>query len=634
MNKKLTFKDLETTAVEQILFEKNKKNGKISNWRRNDTKYYGAKEPTNASRANVNLAKTQEFVHTILSKIDTPLIFKFQKTKNAQTKRVELLNSLRKFDAKRNNWDIKDIAGKKQGTMYGRAIYYYNAKNTDGIYQPNLENIDVYDFLIDNTVGGIDIEHARYMGNYNIVLTRAELEAGVKKGIYNKGKVQLLLSGEGNITEETKQKQDKRDRETADTTETKTSMQSKDLFIFWRWFMKINGVMYYVLLTDTGTAIRAEEAKNVLPEVDGNVMYPYWSWATFIDLTKFWTPSFVDFASEIFDAQNITINQMLDNADAINKPQKAIDISKVKDKTSLRKKMIILQPDTNANQAIQSLNVPSISTPLKVYEALDLIQQKSSGVTDGVSGTSDIKGKVGIYEGNQLAIADKFNLLDKSYSFGYERFAELYKRGVETYLTKKIAVKITGVHGVEIKKVNKNDLMKKNDDYSIVVESSNADFLANTQKSKDKLNYLTNLVNDQEVNQKVRKEMLGKLSGFSEDEIERLLDVSNYANSELMSEADKDVESLLNGEDVPINDLANNAYKQKLVHYLRDYKHDMTDKQYLHIAQYIESLTETIMRNETSGVQNFKTNLLNNISTQTQGLPPTQQPQPPNKLNQ
>ncbi len=51
------------------------KNGKIKNWRINESLYYGQKEVDDTTRANVALGQMQEFVHTLLSKIDNPLEF-------------------------------------------------------------------------------------------------------------------------------------------------------------------------------------------------------------------------------------------------------------------------------------------------------------------------------------------------------------------------------------------------------------------------------------------------------------------------------------------------------------------------------------------------------------------------------
>ena len=70
--------------------------------------------------------------------------------------------------------------------------------------------------------------------------------------------------------------------------------------------------------------------------------------------------------------------------------------------------------------------------------------------------------------------------------------------------------------------------------------------------------------------------MSAKITGFNDDEVEQLLDVSVYGNSKIMSECDRDIEKLLDNEDIKPNRNANNAYKQKMVNYLKDHEEDIS----------------------------------------------------------
>lgn len=86
-------------SLNEIAFARRYKQGKVTNWNKNEEMYYGRKRISTESRANVDLGRMQEFVHTLLSKVDNPLIFKFVKRKEAQVKRVRRLNALRESDA-------------------------------------------------------------------------------------------------------------------------------------------------------------------------------------------------------------------------------------------------------------------------------------------------------------------------------------------------------------------------------------------------------------------------------------------------------------------------------------------------------------------------------------------------------
>lgn len=597
MINKQTIDKIAAQSINEIDIARTYKNGKVKSWQSNESMYYGVKETSEDSRANISLGRMQEFVHTLLSKIDNPLVFKFTKRKPSQLSRVELLNSLRRFDADRNFWDLKDIVGKKQGIIYGRAIYAYYASSDKGTYESNLENVDVYDFLIDPSCGGIDIENAFYMGRWGVVKTIKDLKDGVKNKIYNKEAVSRLIESGGNSTEENQEEINKRSRSYDQETIGDKENNNHNKFKLWEWFTTFEGERYYILMDNSGQWIRCEK----LSDMFSCNTWPFWTWAAFPDLTEFWTPSYCDYARDLFLAQDASIGQMLDNADAINKPMRAVDVSAIDDVTKLKYRkdgIIPVKKGVDINKAYQTVITPSINTPIQVFEILEGIQEKASGVTAQAKGTSDEKGKVGIYQGNEAAIADRFGLLNKSYSFGYKRFAKLYENGVKDHLIKKIAIEILGPNGVEVKQISKRDLYKKGDEYGITVEASNAEMMASKQDRNEKLAFLASEVNNPMINKKKSFEMRALISGLSEEDVRQLLDTNSYGNEKLISEADRDLESLLMGEVIEINDAANNQYKQRMVDYLRDHKEDINDRQFFAISAYIDSLEDVIFRNE------------------------------------
>ena len=120
---RVTVDNIARQALSEIQAARVFKQGKVKNWQLNEQLYYGTYKKLVEARASVQLGRMQEFVHTILSKIDNPLSFKFTRRKPSQLKRVALLNALRQADQFRGDWDIKDIVGKKQAIIYGRAIY-------------------------------------------------------------------------------------------------------------------------------------------------------------------------------------------------------------------------------------------------------------------------------------------------------------------------------------------------------------------------------------------------------------------------------------------------------------------------------------------------------------------------------
>jgi hypothetical protein len=583
-------------ALTEIQFARTYKQGKIQNWQKNEQMLYGRKQKSDESRANIELGRMHEFVHSLLSKVDNPLTFKFIKRKPSQKKRVERLNSLRAYDAQRDNWDIKDIVGKKQAIVYGRAIYCYYAESPDGVYRPHLENVDVYDFLVDPAVGGIELDKAMFMGRYGVVKTREQLKRGIKYGYYLKYETQNLIDGASNATESTTEETNKQPRQTDQNVWTvNREITGSDKFKFWEWYTTYEGTRYYLCMTNDGNVIRVEELSNIFDSDE----FPFWSYAAFPDLTEFWTPSYCDYVREVFMAQSVSINQMFDNAEQINKPQKVVNVNAIESLAELkfrRDGIIRTKGNVDADKAIQMLRVPAIETPIKVYQLLDVIQEKASGVTAGSKGLSD-EDKVGIYEGNEANAADRFGLFNKSYSFGYQRFAQLYEHGVREHLKKKVAVDILGADGVEIEEIGYSDIFRKQDKFSVMVEASNSEAALSTVAQRTRITFLQSQAANPIQNQKKAYEVQAQIAGFEDDQIKQLMDTSEFGDADIMSEAERDIEMLLDGKTVKPNRAANAAYLQRFVDYSTDNQEDISESQFMRLIAYMEEVKPIVMRN-------------------------------------
>lgn len=586
--------EIVTQALQEISFARRYKQGKVRNWQLNEDLYYGNKQKAEESRANVDLGQMQEHVHTLLSKIDNPLTFKFEKRKESQLKRVGRLNALKDFDADRDNWDIKDIAGKKQAILYGRAIYSYAAQS-DSKYKPQLENVDVYDFLVDPSAGGLDLEMGRFMGRYGVVKDRYQLENNPS---YLKDEVRTLLDGSGNNTERPQEEINKQNRVYANKHDkAQKENQSVDKFKLWEWYTTYKGERYYLLLSETG-ACAIKVCK--LTELFKSNLWPFWTYAAYPDMTEFWTPSPADYVRELIMAQAVSINQMLDNAERVNRPQRVIDVGAISNLAELKyKRDGYIKANAGTGQsAIKILETPSITTPLEVFKALETIKQTASGVTAGALGVEDTDGRATIYEGNQASVADRFGLFNKSYSFGYRRFGHLYMHGVDEHLTKKVAVDIMGPEGIAVEEFSRRDIFKKEDEFAVIVEASNAELGLSEQKKRIQGAFYSPLLGRADLaNQKVVIEQMGMVAGIEPEKIRQLLQLDMYGNAEIMSEAERDIETIIDGTLPRPNRMANAAYKQRFVDYMMDHEEDISDETFKLMVQYISSLDEVILQN-------------------------------------
>ena len=623
-------------SIKEIAWDRRWKQGKIRNWQKNEIMYYSKKTAPTDSRANVDLARMQEFVHKLLAKIDNPLTFKFTLRKPAQLKRVALLNGLKTSDHDTDNWDMKDLVGKKQGIIYGRCVNHYCASDYDGKdYKSNLTPIDVYDYLIDPAGGGYDLEKARNMGDYGVVLSTEELNQGVKDEIYDEDIVKTLIDGGANNTETNQEQTNKLQRTYDQNTFGQKENKSDDKFKFWRWhttfYNKDTGKSerYYLLMREkAGQCIRIEKLTDLYSATNEFPLgaWPYWSWAAFPDMTEFWTPSYCDYARELLQAQYTTINQGLDNTEAVNKPQKAVVIGNIENPNELKYRrdgIIKVKLNQDINKTIQMLNVPPIDTPLKMFEVLEAIFQKALGVDSTGTQTGSKDEKVAIYEGNQADNADQFGLLNKSYSFGYRRFARLWEVGVKDHLIQDTAIEIVGPSGITIKSANHTDIFKREDRYGLMVEANNAETMASTQKQTTKLAFLGAHGQDPIQNPKKAYEMEAKTAGFTDDEIKQLMDLSEFGNSELMAQCDADIECLLEGEKIKPNSYANAAYAQKIKDYVQEHLDEIkAKKRFPAFLAYMKAIIPNVMRNEHRALRNYKVNMMNN--TGANATPPVE----------
>lgn len=603
---------LEEQAKSEIEFARKYKTRRIAQWHINESLYYGKKNATEDIRANAGIAnaKTQGFVNALLSKIDAPPNIKFRHAKTADLKPARRLNLLfmQEMAHERENLQMKDLLGKKQGILYGRVIYEYHASSQGNEYKSVLSNVSVYDFLIDPAAGGFDIERAQFLGRGGIWRTKEQLWEGADAKRYISAKVKEICgskrskddysaAGEGGEQEAAKSEEEKAKEEARvyiTGTDSKIHMQGNK-YLFWEWYTTYAGRRYYMLFNEsTNKAVRVEYIEDVFK----SGLYPFWTWATDPDLEEFWTLSPVDQMRDIFMVQGASVDQLLDNAEQRNKPMKGVVGDAVKNLNALRygrDKTIRFKKGTDLRQAVKIFETPSLDTPLQVYNTLETIGAVESGVSPATKGVAE-EDKVGIYEGNLQQVADRMGLLNKSYADGYYRFAKLFYYGVQEHLNRKTAIEVVGHDGVELEEITKKDV-KGYADYGIDVEASDAELNASITDQKNKLAYLQGAKGSGAINEKVREEMEAQIAGFSQDEIRRLMDVTEFADAELLSEAARDIERLLMGEEFEPNMNANNAYKQKLVDYMMDQREHMDDQTWQRFVQYVMDIEPYVIEN-------------------------------------
>lgn len=587
-------------ALDEIDFARDAKKNIIDKWHKNEDLYYSKKTKTEPGRANVNLNEAQGFVQSFLSKINTPYNFKYVKGEEADLKAASIANALKDQDAKVGKWNFKVMLARNQLILYGRYIFEYHASSGSG-YKSVLSNVDVYDFLIDPNCGGSDIEKALYMGRCGIQKSKTDIEEGIKSGKYLRTEGRQLISGAGNLDTTTEEETQKKNRWSA-LLQKDRIMSRTDIWKFWEWYTTYEGQRYYVLLTEEGgIGIRVEP----IEEIFESGLYPFFTAAAYPDLTEFWSPSPMDGVREIMMAKSKAINQMLDNGEAINRPMKAFDVDAIKNPNLLKYRtdgLIPVKGGVDINKAVQFFPTVGLTTTIQVYDKLNEITDINSGVTSGIKGQASEK-QVGIYEGNQANAADRFSLISESESEAQQRFAKLYLCGLDEHLNTKTSIQMIGIDGIKFEEVNKKDL-KRNKEFDIMVITSGAEEKMQTTEKKNKLTFLTSKAADQSgiYNKKILAEMEAKIAGFTEEETKYMLDVKNEGRADLMAECAEDIQSMLAGKYIEVNDMANTAYMQKMKDYLRDNKEYIVKHPKIAdlFFEYMQRLTPVVITNMTA----------------------------------
>ncbi len=594
LNKTLRDKLL-SQSLEEIEFARKYKEHRYGQWSRNQDLYAGKQKNIDESRSHIMLPKMQGFVDTLLSKVDTPPNIRYVQGEEADRKKAQRANALIEKDSSQSvgRWGFKDLLGKKQGIIYGRTIFEYHASSHKK-YSSNLSNVDVYDFFIDPMAGGIDIEKAKFLGRKGVYLSKTKLEEGAKSKKYISKEVKKLIQT-NDTAQEDKEEKEKNNRYFKLSTATK-KMEKTDDFELFEWYTTYKGKRYYLLLSeDKKITIRTEELKDIFK----TELYPFITYATHPDFSEFWTPSPADQVAEIFMGQSVLINQLFDNNEAINRPMKAFDSSVIESPALLRYRKdgnIPLKAGTDVKRAFTVIRPEALQNNERVYEILDIIAQKESGVTSNMQGLSEDE-KVGIYEGNIANSADRLGLLNKSYSDAYHRLGVLYYAGLKEHLNQKVSIKMIGNDGIDYEEITKSDVISNGKEFDVEIVASDIEANADTIDKKNKLTFLAQYAQDTSKNRNAIFEIMAEITGLEQGDIKRILDVENSIDADLMSEAMADFQKMVKGELIEPNQKATVAYKQQMVDELRDKGQKLDEDTIKIIMAYIESLSSIITRN-------------------------------------
>lgn len=589
-----------TQALAEISFARQAKLPKIDGWHKNEDLYYNKKINMEVGKINVNLNEMKSFVDTFISKINSPWNFTYVRGEEADLQKAKIANAIKDKDRKGGDWDAKALFADQQLVMYGRYIFEYHADSVDNNYCSHLTNVDVYQFLIDPSCGGLDIEKAFYLGRGGILKTKKQLKEWVKDGRYLKTEVEELISGSGNASDVTQEDMQAKNRYIGIISAEKT-IQTEWVWKFWEWNTTFEWERYTILITeDGGKAVSV----NLHSDLFASDKWQYFTCAASPDLTEFWSPSPADGVREPILAKQVSINQALQNSQEINDPVTYFDVGAVHDPDLMiqymKARKVPMKEGTDINKAVQTRQIPSIQTPFAVYDKLDQIVAVASGVTNDARGAST-EDKVGIYEGNVKEAADRFAVVGDLKAYAQRRFATLYLEWLDEHLTKPMAIDIIGADWVAYKQDVSNKDLKRQYDFDITIVTSGQEQAMQGVEKRNKLTFLTNNKINPHLNAQKVIESEAIIAGFNQDEVKELL-AKDYGESELMSEAAQDIQTLLTKKKIRPNKAANIAYAQKILDFATDESENLKPEQFDRFIAYIDELKPIIVYNMSNSI--------------------------------
>ena len=557
------------------------KQGRVPAWQASEDAYFGKVKKALRGRFNVPVPIVPGFIDTLLAKIDDPPNLKFAGTREAQERLGRKIQAAYEIQSTNEDadWETIDLDSKKLACFSGRAIVKYFAES-DPKYCGYLRVVDHYDFYCD-PMGGGNLENHKFCGEDNIFKSKYDLRDGVKAGLYSKAQVAKLIAGitPAQVVENDNLYQNKANRFAALNLDSKNyNYAGQGLYRLCEAGTTFKGQRVYVLFDrTTGLIIRAKPLK----EVFASGLWMYASWATHRDAFNFWSKAPVDDIRPVAEVMRILVNQELDNRQKKNWNQRAYDPEMFPNPAQLE-----FTPDglvevksgtsrvTEISRGIYQFQTPELQGTINLVQWLDQYIGQKSGITPDAQGTSS-EDKVGIYEGNVQAVADRIALYNRSYKKCWTAIGRRFVWGLKEHLTEKMAVKLTGEEGVEWDELGAKEIDPNID---IKVTGGSAEAQDNESRRQRRLETLTNISKDPSLagatSAKWRVEQMLLGADFTDEEVRQAMDTANFGNREVMAKAAEDIEDIIEGKKPKLYRGANTAYVQKIVDHATELDND------------------------------------------------------------
>lgn len=564
-------------------------------WRLVDEFYFGKKRPSIVTQANIHVPIVQGAVETFISKVDDPPYIMYQPQRPQDQRAASLVNASKDLDYENNEWELIDIGGKKIGAKYGRTIYKKYATNEGG-FKDCFYIVDVLDYGIDPMAGGADpMRYAKYMFHDNIVKSIYELQ----DPMYDQEAVVMLafyLTTDSAVDNKYMSRQQRRQNLNL----SEAVLTSEKSIKLTEHYTTFEGERYKVLLSiDFGEAVLIQK----LDELCLDAEWPFATWAIYPDPLEFWTPGIGELMLESNMVQNTLQSQMLDNITNRNYGMMAYDMKKVANRNDLK-----YRPNgrigTNGDpkEAVQAIVPPDISPAIQYYNQYSAVMDAETGVNKNAKGAPNTKRMSATeFAGLIEQTADRFFAANRTYKACMKRVAMLYYKGLLKHLDKSRAIAVAGADGgVQWVKMTKTDITTEAN-FSIKVQTGALAENQNQLERERKLAFVKANRENQRVNQRMLDEAEALASGFSTQDLPRLLNPEMEGEWDVIADAYAENEELLRRDAEP-NRGATIGHVQIHMNFAKRAP-ELTDKQRKRIMKHAEAELKYVAQNEEDSVR-------------------------------
>ena len=630
-------------CVKQLQTSEQFRQPRLKEIQENEDMIAGKVKPALQGRYNVPFdgVIASGFVETMVAQINKSPKLVFADQKGSNHKGVLKTQALwdRDSSSAHQNWGKQDRLVKRLAVAANIGIFEYVA-TSDPKYKGVLSPIDHYDFHCEPN-GGASLEDHLFKGVFNQFQTKSELERLATSGYYDEGQVKKIsvayAESDFKMNEDLYRNKVTR-MNTLGLDLDQNAYVGQQVFNLARWVTNIEGQDYYVVFDyKSGIWLKCEPLKNVFE----SELSPWVVWNPVESAFNLWCPGLFDQIKPVAESIRINLNEILNNNRKRNWDMKAIDSKMFPDVSQLnwRQDGVVsanVPLGQNISNGIYSFETPEISGALNLNQYLNDFLGINTGISDQTKGESS-QDTLGIAKINDMQVSKRMKLIGDSYSDAYNQLGMRWDWGLYEHLDSKEAIKIMGAQGVEMSEVTKDDT---DPNYDITVVTYEDEFIEDERtkemKGASMERISANPLLAEQLNPKWVVEQELRIGGWKDEDIRRAMDTKNDAYDEIISEANKNIERAIEGQETKVYRGATTGYLQRIHDYMAD--NDLKDEAMAELQKHFDETVPVVDANEARAAEQAPEHLEEqgldaqaqgiNLPQQVQGLPQQQTPQP------